>query len=115
MKKNKCLLIAAVIGTAYLVYVISHFAGAVTGSDATRAAGGALASMIVAPHVIATLVAVIFNWIGFAMNARWAALTAAILYAVALVLFALYFMFVIVEMILCFVGYAQMKKAETTA
>ena len=35
-----------------------------------------------------------------------------ILYAVAMVFFIMYFMFVIVEMILSFVGYAQLKKQQ---
>ena len=42
------------------------------------------------------------------------ALVGAILYAVTLVLFIPYFMFVIVEMILSFVGFAQLKKAVST-
>ena len=37
------------------------------------------------------------------------ALTAGILYAVAMVLFPMYFFFVVVEMILCFIAFARMK------
>jgi len=44
------------------------------------------------------------------MKKRGFALTGAILYTVALILFPMYFMFVIIEMILSYVGFAKMKK-----
>ena len=43
------------------------------------------------------------------MNKRGFALTGAILYTVALVLMPLYFMFVIIQMILSYVGFAKLK------
>lgn len=104
MKRSKLLLISAIIGTAYIIYLISYFADAASTNGA-----GAIATVLVMPHMAMTGIAVIFNWLGFALKARWAALVAGILYAVAMVLFFAYFMFVIVEMILCFVAYAKMK------
>ena len=62
--------------------------------------------------MVLTLLAVIFNWLGFALRAKWAVLVAGILYAVAMAAFIIYFMFVIIEMIMCFIVYARMKKAE---
>ena len=53
-----------------------------------------------------------FNWLGFALRAKWAVLVAGILYAVAMAAFIIYFMFVIIEMIMCFIVYARMKKTE---
>ena len=44
------------------------------------------------------------------MKKRGFALAGAILYAVATILFIPYFMFVIVQMILSFVGFAKLKK-----
>ena len=41
------------------------------------------------------------------------ALTAGILYAVAMVLFPVYFFFVLIQMILCFVAFAKMSKASS--
>ena len=64
------------------------------------------------PHLICTLIAVIFNALGLFLNKRGFALTGAILYSVAMVLFLAYFMFVIIEMILSYVGFAMMKKKE---
>ena len=110
MKRSKLLLIAAIIGTAYAIYLVTYFAGAASAGDGAEQAGAALATMLVMPHMAVVWLAAIFNWLGFFLKARWAALTAGILYAVAIVLFLAYFMFVIIEMILCFVAYAKMKK-----
>ena len=112
MKRSKLLLIAAIIGTAYAVYLVSYFLnGTSTGSQAEQA-GAAIATILVMPHMAVTWIAVIFNWLGFALKAKWAALVAGILYAVAMVLFFAYFMFVIIEMVLCFIAYAKMKKKQ---
>ena len=49
------------------------------------------------------------------MSRRGFALTGAILYTVAIVLFPLYFMFVIIQVILSFVGFAKMQSHSTVA
>ena len=51
----------------------------------------------------------------WAMCKRGFALTGAILYAVSMVLFPMYFFFVIVQMILSFVGFAKLKKPRPAA
>lgn len=53
--------------------------------------------------------AFIFNWIGWAMKLRWAALVAWILYAVSILLMFIFGIFVIIQMILCFVAFSKMK------
>lgn len=109
-KRSVLLLISAIIGVLYILYSISYWTGANTGSgDAVEAVGAGLATALVMPHLICTGIAVLFNILGWAMNHRGFALTGAILYAVAIVLFFAYFMFVIVEMILSFVGFAKLK------
>ena len=110
MKKNKLLLVALVIGILYMLYSLYYWYGAHTGTSGSEAAGAAIASVSVMPHIVCALVAVIFNALGFFMNKSAFALVAGILYAVAMVLFVAYFMFVIVEMVLSFVAYVQMKK-----
>lgn len=112
MKRSKLLLIAAIIGTAYAIYLVSYFSGAVVDSTGSDQLGAGIATALVMPHMAFVWLAVIFNWLSFALKAKWAALVAGILYAVAIVLFFMYFMFVVVEMILCFIGYAKMKKAN---
>ncbi|MDO4198445.1 MAG: hypothetical protein Q4D13_05605 [Erysipelotrichaceae bacterium] len=112
MKRNVLLLISAIIGTIYGIYLIAYFTGAVSGSSGTEQAGAALAGVLVMPHMAMVWIALIFNWLGYIFKLRWAALVAGILYAVSMVLFFVYFMFVVVEMILCFIAYAKMKKVE---
>ena len=110
-KLSKCLLIAFILGVAYLIYSIFYWTGAVSGSASTaEQVGAGLAPAIVMPHLIFTALAVIFNALGLFMRKRGFALTGAILYTVALVLFPVYFMFVIIEMILSYIGFAKMKK-----
>lgn len=113
MKRSKCLLIAAILGTVYLIYLFTYFGSSLnsTASDA-ETIGTGLATLMVMPHMITVGIAVVFNWLGFIFKFRWSALVAGILYAVALVLFMMYFMFVVVEMILCFVGFAKMKQKD---
>ena len=110
-KLNLCLLISFIIGVGYLVYSIAYWSGLGESSGA-EAAGGAIALALVTPHYVCTGIAVIFNGLGLFLKKPAFALVGAILYAVALVLFPVYFMFVIVEMILSFVGYGQLKKAN---
>lgn len=110
-KKSVLLLIAAIIGLAYSIYLIAHFTGAGSNAESTaESIGVGIATALVTPHMICTMVAVIFNILGWAMNKAGFALVAGILYAVAAVLFFMYAMFVVVEMVLCFVGYARLHK-----
>lgn len=80
--------------------------------DVAEQIGAGIATVVVMPHLICTTLAVIFNGLGLFLRKRGFALTGAILYTVALVLFPVYFMFVIVEMILSYIGFAKMKKVE---
>lgn len=110
-KMSICLLISFILGVAYMVYSIVYWSGtAGTGADVAEQIGTSLATAVVMPHLIVAALAVIFNALGLFLKKRGFALTGAILYAVALVLFPVYFMFVIVQMILSFVGFAKMKK-----
>lgn len=110
-KLSKLLLISLIIGVAYLVYSVVYWTGtAGSGSDAAEQIGSGIATALVMPHLICTALAVLFNALGLFMKKRGFALTGAILYTVALVLFPMYFMFVIIEMILSYIGFAKMKK-----
>ena len=113
MKKSKLLLVAAVIGTIYFVYLFAYFTGTITSAHGAKAIGAGLAAAIVAPHITCVGIAVIFNWIGWALKARWAALVAGIMYAVAMVCMFLYAFGVILEMVFCFVAFTKMKHIKT--
>lgn len=107
---NKCLLVSFILGLIYAIYIITYFSGAVGESEGAEQVGAALATALVTPHMVCTVLAVIFNGLGLFMNKRGFALAGAILYAVAMVIFVPYFMFIILQMILSFVGFAKMKK-----
>ena len=114
MKRSKLLLAAGIIGTLYLIYLISHFSNAMVSSDEAEAIGAGLATALVMPHMVCVGIAVIFNWLGWVMKARWAALVAGIMYAVSIVCMFMYALFVVLEMIFCFVAYGKMKNQPET-
>lgn len=110
-KLSKLLLVSLIIGVIYLIYSAVYWSGAAgSGADTAEKIGAGIATALVMPHLVMTVLAVIFNALGLFMRKRGFALTGAILYTVALVLFPVYFMFVIVEMILSYIGFAKMKK-----
>lgn len=110
-KRSKMLLASAIIGVLYMLYSVFYWTGANTGnSDTATAIGAGIATALVMPHLICAGLAVIFNILGWAMNHRGFALTGGILYAVAMVLFPMYFMFVVLEVIFSFIGFAKLKK-----
>ncbi len=115
MKKSKLLLVSLIIVVAYLIYSASYWSGAVSGTEGSEAAGAAIASVLVMPHLICTGIGALFNALGFFMNKRAFALVAGILYSVAMVLFPPYFFFVLIEAVLCYVAYAKMKPKEEVA
>ena len=109
-KLSKLLLISLILGAAYLIYSIVYWSGANSGGSASEQLGAGIATALVMPHLICTALAVIFNALGLFLHRRGFALTGAILYTVALVLFPVYFMFVVLEMVLSYIGYAKMPK-----
>ncbi len=109
-KRSKALLIAAIIGALYSIYLIAYFGGAIGGSEGAEQAGAALATALVTPHMILVVLAAIFNWVAYFTNKRGFALTAGILYSVGGVIFIVYIFFVIPSLVLSFVGYANLKK-----
>lgn len=109
-RKNIWLLLAALIGTAYLIYILQYAFSAISSNDSNTALAASIATMMLIPHLILVLLAVIFNWLGFLFNIKWAALTAGICYGISMILFLYYFMFVIIEMIFCFIGYGKLNK-----
>ena len=113
MKRKITLLIAALLGTAYLIYLFTYFGGIGAGTDSAEAVGAGVAVALALPHMLFVGLAVIFNWLGWLMKLRWSALVAGILYAVSMLMMIIYAPFVLIQMILCFVGFARMKpKAE---
>ena len=110
-KRSIALWIATILATAYSAYLIAYFTDLNSSADGTaEAIGGAIATALVMPHMIMFVLGAIFGWLGVCLKASWAALVAAILYAVGTVLFLAYFMFGAPILIVGFVGYAKQKK-----
>lgn len=110
IKRSKLLLISAIIGSLYAIYLVVYFGGLITNSgDSMEAAGNVIATALVTPHMILVGLAVIFNWVGYFTNKRGFALTGGILYSVSGVVFIMYIIFVVPSLVLSFVGYAKLK------
>lgn len=111
-KRSKFLLTSWIICALYLTYILAYFWAKIpyNPSIAESIAIG-LATMLIGPHIIITFLALIFNIIGWSSVKPWAALTGAILYSVAAIMFIRYCIFVIPSIVLSFVGFAKMKKA----
>ena len=59
-----CLLISAILGILYSVYLITYFSGAVSGSEGAAALGAGIAVTLVMPHIAATVLATVFTTLG---------------------------------------------------
>ncbi|EDS78219.1 hypothetical protein [Clostridium massiliodielmoense] len=108
-KHSKCLLIAAILGSLYSLYLITYFAGGLVSKSGTELLGASIATALVTPHMILVVLATIFNWVGYFSNKRGFALTGGILYSVGGVIFIMYIVFVIPSIVLSFVGYSKLK------
>lgn len=111
-KRSKVMFVSAVLGSLYMLYIISYFFGNVTETEGAEQVGSAIATALVMPHMFLLVLAVIFNWLGFSMNKKWAAITCGILYCVSGLLFMLYVIFEIPMIILSFVGIGKIGKIE---
>ncbi len=102
-KRSIFLLISMILATSYLVYVVSYFMKE-SGSN-----GGAVASLLVLPHIALLFFGVVFGWIGYFSRKTGFSLAAAILFCVSAAMFVLYAMFLAPSIVLEFVGYSNQK------
>jgi hypothetical protein len=111
--RSKAAFIAALLATAYSIYSMLYWGGVVgqtESMDAGEAIGAGLATIIVLPHLIVTVLGALFGVIAFFIRSPGLILTSAILYSVAAVLFFLYALFLVPSIVLGFVGYSNQKK-----
>ena len=109
--RSKTLIISMVLGVGYSIYLMSYFYNITMCGSGMDFIVGSLASAIVFPHMMSVGIGLIFNMLGYFLNNRAFVLVGAILYSVSILLFMMYFMFVIVQMILSYIAFAKMKKA----
>lgn len=112
-KRSIILLIAAIIATICIVYLLSYVSDSVnkmdTMSDAEQVGTG-IAMAMASPSLIVSGIGTLFAWLGWLFKTRGFALTAGILFAVAMLFMIPWFMFNVVQMVLCFIAFAKMKK-----
>lgn len=111
-KRSVCLLISAIIGTLYSAYSLSYWLPqwVETAPQLSSIVAAGLTAVMVGPHVLCVCIAVTFNWIGWAMRGPGFSLAGAILYSIAALCMPLYSVFVLAEMILSYIGFAQVRK-----
>ena len=109
-KRNACIVISLIITVAYLAYSAYYwiYAAIKDINDLAGQLGFDIARAAVMPHLVAVVMAFIFNWIGIVLPNRWFILVSAILYSIGILLFPVYFMFIILQVILSFVGFGLM-------
>ena len=71
-KRSKLALIALLLSGAYVVYLFTYFTGGVSSAaqDSSEQLGMAIATTLVLPHFIVTLLGVLFNALGYFMRSR---------------------------------------------
>lgn len=113
-KRSLALFLALAIGILYYGFCSKYFFGATVETaqtgDAATFVGSAIAGVLVTPHIALGWIAVVLNLIAFLANSRGCALATVILYAVSAVLFFMYALFIIPEIILSIIGYVRLKK-----
>ncbi len=112
-RRSTCLLIAAIVGFVYsfyiMWYVVHDNAVAAQSGETAYALGIAMGTVLLLPHMILSVVADMFNIVGWAANSRGLALTGAILYSLAAAEFPLYIPLVLVQLVLSYVGFVRLK------
>ena len=112
--RSKILFIANVLASVYTIYLIIHFVGGTINAEgAVEAIAGAIATVLVAPHIFIFLVGAIFGWVCFFSRKCWAALVAAILYSVGTLIFLLNAIYGVPILIFGFIGYSKQKKLNS--
>lgn len=100
-----------------LLGVLSQEAGAAADVATVLAYGmiGAVGGALAVPQYVIVALAALFGWIGFGARVRGLTLTSGILLCVALVLRIMTFFFLVLPIVLAFVGFAAQGRAQAQA
>ena len=107
MERSNVLLAAAIVATISFIAVVAYILYPTLTVQAYAENTNFFFFLLFS---LVTILAFIFTWVGYGTNRRGFALTAGILYTVAMVLTLPLFYFNIVQMVLCFVAYGTMRK-----
>lgn len=111
IRKRVFTIIAFLIALAYVIYCICYWSPVLMYDGAV----GALAFQLVLPHLICTVVGLVFTALALFLGKPWWDLAGGILFVVALVLFPAYWIFVVLPALFCFLGFARMRRQEQRA
>lgn len=112
-KKSTILLISAILSLLWMILCSSTYGDVLENglSDSVAVAlGTVIGAAMLIPYMLIAWIGTIFNWVGWLTNKRAFALTAAILFCVALVLCIFWGFGLIPSIILSFIAYAKIKK-----
>lgn len=112
MKKSIALLLSFLMTGLYLAIIVGSFLEAASSNAEVAIFASVLAGMLLWPHLLLVFLGFVFNVIAFFNYNKGLALTSGILYAVAGFIFFPLIFFVIIQSILCFVGYAFMGRGQ---
>ena len=116
MQNRNVTLYSALIATLALCVEFAIFAKDVfallNNADVYTAVGVGIGVYMLLPHFAFFLLACIFNWLGYGTKVRGFTLTAGIMFCVALVLAINKLPFVIVPLVLSFVGFSKQMTAQ---
>ncbi|WOO86659.1 hypothetical protein RZE82_05960 [Mollicutes bacterium LVI A0039] len=105
--RSKLAFAAALLGTLYTIYLFT------TLSESAVDTGGAIAFMLVLPHLVCNFLASIFAWFGFKNNSKGMMITALVLFSVAIVLFLVFFMYDLPMVILSALAISKVSKLRS--
>lgn len=107
------LMISAVLGIVYTVIILLFYGNAIfAAGNPLSFIFGALAATLAAPHIVVVAIAAVFNTIAAISSSKAFALASAILYCLGAILFIFFAIFILPSIILCFIGYSNLKKAS---
>jgi hypothetical protein len=112
LKKNTLNLASAILGSAYLCYLVFHYAG-LRASTVAEAETIRIMISLVIPHVVLVLTAVVFNWTGWMANRMLPTILSGLIYGLSALVLPVYAPFVAAEFLLCFAASAAMRWPDT--
>lgn len=99
-------IVCAVISLLYCIYSIWYVFDTTSNVEGSaEAIGVGIAVYLAIPHLLVMFVGTLVNWFAAILTNKGCALASAILYTVAIFLMPVWFMFVIIQMILMYVGF----------
>lgn len=104
-KKNIWFLISMILGLLYIIYL--------TISVSTDVGNGGLLAMgLLLPHIVLVSTAIIFNFVVYLTDKKWAGITTISFYVIGALSFPLYKIMVSPMIILSVIGFIRMNEKE---